>query len=321
MISEFTLESIILDLLDNLENNELKRNKILDRLLTIVSEIDISGLECKAELELSLQKFKHKPVIFDMGALFDYLKTTTIRNKPGDIILLNNNNKYETQKKYLERILTDIFVENIETYSKTCDIFLSLIKHLANEIKMDDNVIIRFKGSMAMRKVLERLTTSNITGAFSNSDNDASITVNPEMENYEEFFNKISDILFARMNQLADYYYSLLEEEVKKIEKRLLSIGNFWFKAKNKKTCSFDYIRATRDAPYRKLQFTENRRIRIQRNFICLPAESFELLRIKIPFRIGRKTICCEVLDISLPFKNSRTAVKEFKNKKYFSKN
>ncbi len=331
MLVKYTINSMVLDLAENAISNEKKRAKCLNRLHTVINMLATKQIIPDPYIVNKVQIAFNLPVIANNlnFNLLNIYANKVKKVKKGDKIILNNLND-DSLKKFIERTLTDEFTKSDETYNKTCKLFTKLVKHLNKTIKKKHSkyypldAIIRFKGSMQIKQFLKDID-QDTADTFSNSDNDTSITINPDLpkKKYKKIFNLVSDIIFNWLKKWENKHGKrYFKEEVKRISETTLNYthNNIVVLVKPVKTnaLGFDYKRSTRFDAERALCYEKETYLRVQRNFVIITDQQqyFELIRVKMPFSLGH-TFSAEILDISMPHRKGG-ARSEYEKLKYF---
>ena len=239
-------------------------------------------------------------------------------------------------KKSVESILTSNLANLDGIYSLTCNFFKKIIKTIfSNNDKIDkidkidkfhnlsystdtnliinhirnNDIIFELKGGMASKMLMKIITIDphkNIDKVFSNGDNDTTILINPALPNFDQIHNIICTRMHTAMKMLSDKFFAKLGRYVKQIEMFGLKIADRKFNLCHTKVCGF---RGTNCVDKHVLVYDEARNIKVQRNELRIFDQvgcyhHFELLRLKLPFKCLERTICGELLDISVPYKD-----------------
>ncbi len=343
IIYNFDLTTIITDLTKNLTDNEAKRVKILKRLNYVLFKIpgymlaDVDpeilreSVDCYnyySNLSVPEKPKKDLFELFRKRCISNFEKNPEVYSY-GHLVPFARTSLDEFLKKGIERHLTDAFVKNPRTYVKTCGLFNRVIKHLSSHLSESIDMIVRYKGGMAIKTTLQNLGLENLNECFSNSDNDTTISINPDTKDFDRKLDMVSDIVF---NYLVDWDdEGMFDEEIAEIEKQMFtddsSSEKFTFTAKHQFSYVFDYDREDRynmDCIVYKM--LRPKKFRISRNFIKImktdnTLEMFELIRVKIGFLICGSMYYAELLDISIPHCSSKSTALDFKYKSHFIPN
>lgn len=239
-------------------------------------------------------------------------------------------------KKSVESMLTSKLSSMPQMYNITCKFFKRIISKIF-EVKNDNHldvmklislvqnnqIVFELKGGMALRSLMGMLEVSTerreeIKEIFSFSDNDTSILIDPDLENFDEIHNKLCILIHDAMKELVNEFMEDLYEAINKIEHSTLDIGKRSYKLKHTLISGF---RGFVNEDKHILIFDEKRPIKVQRNELlfydhveCL--HHFDLLRLKLPFNCANRTICGELLDITIPRKNECVLRPTFKHKR-----
>jgi hypothetical protein len=238
-----------------------------------------------------------------------------------------------TQKDIVKKTIEAALTSKISTeivYELTSAYFKKIVQKLGeNEVIrpyiINRDIIFELKGGMAAKKLFSiySMNRAEVDRIFSNSDNDCSILINPELP--DDVFNGlhylISTIIHEQMKELTNELAFSLQDVINSVEQDGVTVMDHNMTLLHSPVCGFTgRIQGNQNV----LTYDEERFIKIQNNEIkfldavcCL--HHFLLLRWKLPFvcifREYFTTICGELLDISIPYKDECTLKASFKER------
>ena len=261
-----------------------------------------------AKLCVSLLKTRVPPSVDVNLDVQGYFQLPRYIERPGEVIVFRDGYVKHPVKEDIERKLTDFLVSGINTYTKTCSIFDDVMLMLRQTFPaISEHIFARKKGSMAMKKFFDD-QGYDVTGVFSNSDNDTSIVLHPDCPDYDRAYRAISDTILHFLHVIHDRCARLLRDELNSVCRNTIDGMNIG----HVNAFSFD---RNDDIFFNNGIILSNtkKRLRIQRNFIVIPTDNncFDLIRIKAPFLVNGRIFYAEVLDISFVHRSSRDAPSE----------